>query len=102
MELLAWRCSVKGETWSLPTTALGSLFQTKTKEGKVAFSRDARHGSYIRRKPKTRLEETRAQRAAGTGAVPGKGCGERVPTAPPGGLHLKGLEGPQEDRRGRV
>lgn len=25
-----------------------------------------------------------------------------MPTAPPGGLQLKGLEGPQVDRRGRV
>lgn len=60
-------------------------FQTKMMEGKAAFSRDPRHGSYIRRKSET-PEGGASHEGCRDGYRTAKRRGERGPTAPPGGM----------------
>lgn len=69
MELLARQCSAKGETWGLPTTALGSLFSDKDERRKGCLFEGRPSRVSHQKKAQKRLKEKLAQRAAGTGAV---------------------------------
>lgn len=60
MELLTLRCSVKGETWSLPTTALGSPFSDKDERRRGCLFEGRWSRVLHQKKAQKRLKEKRA------------------------------------------
>lgn len=95
-----WRCAVKGETWSPQLLPWGAGFQTKMMEGKTAFLRDG-----VLHQKKSAPTKCPKGEASGESCRnlhrPGKGLGERGPTAPPGGVPVQrsgGTSGRQEGR----